>query len=216
MTDDFEGTSPPAPSARARRDDTRMHTVEMAALPGVELEDAALTADPARPPLTRWQIAALVALGGGIGSLLRWTLTLIGPTTATPTLVEIPWATLTANLLGCIGLGALTGVLESRPARRRWIQPLVGPGMMGGFTTMSTLVLDGSAMMGAGFPYQAGVYALLTLGLCVTGAVLGVIVGHWIGRRRTVAETHRDRAHPDPTVDTDHDGTLLAPEEVER
>lgn len=192
----FEQTSP----ARRRRDDARMHTAEMAALPAYLFEDDVLGSGPVAPPLPRAQIMALVAAGGALGAVLRWVLSLIEPTTTTATLMEMPWATFGANLLGSIGLGVLAGSLEVRPARQRWLQPLFGPGFFGGFTTMSTLVLEGTVMMGAGFPYLAGLYALGTLVLCLLGCVIGVAAGHRIGRGLETSD--RVRARVDVPVTT--------------
>ena len=162
-----------------------MHTVEMSALFASDAEDApgtTLVSGATKPPLGRIPTAVMVALGGGIGAILRWVLTLIEPTTATPTLIEIPWATLAVNVLGCLGLGALHGSLEVRDTQHRWLPPLLGPGFMGGFTTMSTLVMEGSAMIGAHFPTLALFYALGTLLLCLISTGLGILAGHSISR----------------------------------
>ena len=95
-----------------------MHTVEMDAL---RLEDSTeaetLSSGPPRTPLPSRQVVLLVAAGGALGALLRFLLSAAVPILATPTLVELPWATLLANVLGCLGLGALVGVLEVRPGR---------------------------------------------------------------------------------------------------
>ncbi|MFC5297672.1 MAG: fluoride efflux transporter FluC [Brachybacterium tyrofermentans] len=169
--------SPPPPSI-PRREDPRMHTVEMAAL---RFDDVDQTTDtfgsgPVQVPLPSWKIALLVAAGGAAGAMLRFAVVLIVPTVSTPTLVELPWATLWVNLLGCLGLGTLTGVLEARPGRP-WVQPLLGVGLCGGFTTMSTVVLEGSAMVGADFPLEAFGYALLTVVLCLLATVAGLLGG---------------------------------------
>ncbi len=149
----------------------------MAALTAQELApETTLGSGPLAPPLSPLRTALLVAAGGGVGAGLRFALTVLAPTVTTPTLVELPWATLWVNVIGCLGLGALTGVLEVRPGRP-WMLPLLGTGLCGGFTTMSTVVLEGSAMIGAGFPLIAFVYALLTVVLCLGLVVLGLVGG---------------------------------------
>lgn len=157
-----------------------MHTVEMAALidAGCSEEDI-LGSGPVGPALSRTRTALIVAAGGAIGSLLRWIVILVEPVTTTPTLVEIPWATLTVNIVGCIALGVLTGALEARPTRRTWVQPFLGTGVCGGFTTMSTLILEGSALIGGGFPVLAVQYAAITL----VGSICAIVVGLFIGTR---------------------------------
>src|SRR5699024_7405350 len=94
----------------ARREDPRMRTAEMAALRFSDLQEDDPTArGPSRPRLSTWQTALLVAAGGGVGAALRLIVTLSMPAVTTPTLVEVPWATLWVNLIGCLGLGALVG-----------------------------------------------------------------------------------------------------------
>lgn len=164
-----------------------MHTVEMDALRleevlGSEIRDSGPVAHESVP----WRTALLVAIGGAVGAILRFTLAVLWPTVTTPTLVELPWATLFVNLLGCLVLGTLNGWLEVR-AQRPWLQPLLGTGLCGGFTTFSSVVLEGSAMIGADFPVLAMTYTLLTLLLCLTGVALGLVGG------RRLAVRHRAR-----------------------
>ena len=174
-----------------RRDDPRMQTVEMAALRLEDVSDGdTFGSGPVQARLSPRRIALLVAAGGAIGSMLRFLLQVLAPTVSTPTLVELPWSTLWANVLGCLALGVLTGALEVRPGRP-WMQPLLGTGLCGGFTTTSMVVLEGAAMIGADFPMQAFAYALLTVFVCF-GAMIGGILG---GRRlahRAAARSERD------------------------
>ncbi len=145
---------------------------------------------PVQVPLAPWRVALLVAAGGAVGAMLRFALTVIAPTVTTPTLVELPWATFWVNAIGCLGLGALSGVLDVRPGRP-WMPPLLGTGLCGGFTTMSTVVLEGSAMIGADFPLEAFGYALLTVIVCLGAVVVGMLGGSRIATR--VAQQRADR-----------------------
>lgn len=165
-----------------------MQTVEMAALRFEDIaESETLRSGPIHAELALWQTALLVAAGGTLGAILRFALTALVPTVTTPTLVELPWATFWVNLLGCLGLGALNGVLEVR-AGRPWMQPLLGTGLCGGFTTFSAVVLEGSAMIGADFAILAMSYAVLTAVLCLAAIVLGLVGGRrltrWVMARR--------------------------------
>lgn len=160
-----------------------MHTVEMAAVRNVDVvASETLVSAPLRTAPASWRIALLVAAGGALGAMLRFLVAVLLPTVTTPTLVEIPWATFTVNVLGCLALGTLNGVLEVRPGRP-WMHPLLGTGLCGGFTTMSSVVLEGSAMIGAGYPLPALFYATLTLVLCLGAVVLGLLLGHRLGAR---------------------------------
>lgn len=165
-----------------------MRTVEMAAVGDVEqAQSQTLSSGPVHEPLPTTRIALLVAAGGALGALLRYVLNLAVPSLTTPTLLELPWATLIANVLGCLAMGALAGMLEVRPGRP-WMQPLLGTGLCGGFTTMSTAILDGAAMMGADFAILAITYAVLSLVLSIGALVLGLFAGRRLAQRTSRTE----------------------------
>ncbi len=157
------------------------------------VEADTLGSGPVQPRAALWQAGLLVAAGGALGAMLRFALMEIAPAVTTPTLVEVPWATLWTNVLGCLALGALNGALEVRPGRA-WMQPLLGTGLCGGFTTMSTVVLEGSAMVGADFPIIALVYASLTIVLCLGAVTAGLVLARRIARRLPTARTPRPGA----------------------
>src|SRR5690625_1811535 len=184
-----------------------MHTVEMAALRFSDLQETdPIGPGPSQPPLPIWKIALLVAAGGGLGAALRVIVAMSMPTVTTPTLVEVPWATLWVNLIGCLGLGTLVGVLEIRPGRP-WMRPLLGTGLCGGFTSMSTVVLEGSAMIGAEFPIPALGYAVATVVLCLGAVLTGFVLGRRLARRRTErpAAAGAQHAHDGPDDSPDPD-----------
>lgn len=160
-----------------------MHTVEMAALRFSDLDEAGvLGSGPAQPALSPLRTALLVALGGGIGSMLRGAVALGLPAVTTPTLVQIPYSSLAVSVIGCLILGGLNGVLDVRRAPA-WAVPLLGTGLCGGFTAVSTVVLEGSAMIGADFPILAFNYAMLTIVLCLAAVAGGMLIGRRYGRR---------------------------------
>lgn len=152
-----------------------MRTVEMEAVSvTAEEEDSeTLSSGPGLPPLSWQRTMLLVACGGVAGGVLRELFTLLMPTIQTPTLIEVPRSTLLVNVLGCVGLGILTGLLEHQPDAPRWMRPLLGIGFLEGFTIYSGVVLEGSAMIGADFPALAFMYGAIT----VFGAIGGVLLG---------------------------------------
>ena len=126
--------------------------------------------------LVRWRgpVLAVIALGGGLGALARHGLSRALPSPSG----GFPWATFTANVLGCLLIGVLMVLVTEVGNAHRLVRPFLGVGLMGGFTTFSTYALEfhrllrpGSA--GAAFTYLGG-----TL-LC---AMLAVLVGAWITR----------------------------------
>ena len=76
----------------------------------------------------------LVFLGGGLGSVCRYALSLLMARGGSP----LPWATLGVNVLGCL----LIGVFAQTLARDSALRALFITGFCGGFTTFSTLSLE--------------------------------------------------------------------------
>ncbi|TCM19456.1 CrcB protein [Novosphingobium sp. PhB165] len=117
--------------------------------------------------------SCLVALGGAIGSWLRfgvgygWTV-LLGPTRA----LAFPYGTLTVNVVGSLAMGLLIGwlgrVMPSGTVGGENLRLLLGVGVLGGFTTFSSFSLDTVALAQRGHPGLAVFYVAISLaaGLC--------------------------------------------------
>lgn len=119
----------------------------------------------------RWDLLLVIAAGGSLGSVGRWALGAALPHTA----ADVPLATWTANTLGSLALGALVVLLTEFRPPSRYARPFWGVGVLGGFTTFSTYVLDAHTMLDGGQALRAGGYVVGTL---VTG--LGAA---WAGAR---------------------------------
>jgi len=106
-------------------------------------------------------VLAAVALGGAAGALLRY-----GTTEALPDAAgSFPWTILTVNVVGCLLLGLLPGLEVVR--RRPLLTPLLGPGVLGGFTTLSTYSEQTRALLTAGHTVLAAGYLVGTLAACL-------------------------------------------------
>ena len=90
--------------------------------------------------LLNWPALAAIFVGGGIGSVLRYAVTLgvtqrLGP--------GFPWGTFTINIVGSFIIGIVSELSQTRALG---ITPLVRvflmTGVIGGFTTFSTFSLD--------------------------------------------------------------------------
>lgn len=114
---------------------------------------------------------ALVALGGAAGSVLRALAAAAWP--ADPAAGAVPWATLAVNGLGAFALGVLVGVAPASAG----VRLLLGTGLCGGFTTFSTVAVEGVGLAAAGRPARALAYTLGSLTLGVVAAALGVALG---------------------------------------
>lgn len=88
---------------------------------------------------TYWGQVLLVGLGGFLGSAARF---MVATFVQRVTLGAFPYGTLTVNVLGCLVIGFLGGLLESRqilgPGQRLFL--LVG--VLGGFTTFSAFAFE--------------------------------------------------------------------------
>jgi CrcB protein len=142
-----------------------------------------------RPPHLRWRLVALVALGGAIGTAVRALLA-----TAFPAHEGISWTILAINVVGAFCLGLLLDALARRGpdvGRRRAVRLFVGTGVLGGFTTYSTLADDTAHLLDLGRWTAGGGYALLSVVLGIVAVVLGL----W------VAAVTRPRSRPEPRKD---------------
>ena len=128
-----------------------------------------MTGTPKRPKL--W---LFVGLGGAAGSLLRY-------------VIDTVWvgngglAVLLINVIGSFALGWLITTVFARPGNAPWLAPALGPGLLGGFTTMSGFALwvNQSALGSGPLISAAYFFASLVLGLLAAWAGLD------LGRRRS-------------------------------
>jgi CrcB protein len=117
----------------------------------------------------------LVALGGAIGSVLRF-----GAGLAAARLIGtgLPWGTLAVNVAGSFLIGVAFVLLAERGQARA--AAFVMTGLLGGFTTFSAFSLETLALWSRGAG-GAVVYAAGTFGLCLAAVAAGVGVGRTIG-----------------------------------
>ena len=87
--------------------------------------------------------SALVALGGAIGSLLRYQVgRLMTHLIGVQAVTTFPWATLTVNVVGSLAMGLLAGTLARFGQGGEHWRLFVGVGVLGGFTTFSAFSLE--------------------------------------------------------------------------
>lgn len=108
-----------------------------------------------------WAVVA-VAVGGAAGAVVRHLL------------ATAPWGPLrgilTANVVGCAGLGALVALVGS-PG----LLLLLGTGLCGALTTWSTLAVQ-AAELGRGAPGRAAAYLGLSVVLGLGAALLMLVL----------------------------------------
>jgi CrcB protein len=129
----------------------------------------------------RGDVLAVIAVGGALGSLARWGLAQALPHPG----ATFPWATFAANVSGCLLLGVLmVGVLEVWPPSR-YVRPFLGVGVLGGYTTFSTYMLDARGLLVAGRTALAGQYLFGTLAAGLAAVWLGVALARLAVRGAT-------------------------------
>lgn len=98
----------------------------------------------------------LVAFGGALGSVLRWSVTAAMARLSRD--AAFPWGTLAVNLVGSCAIGFVLTLAFERSSVPPAARLFIVTGLLGGFTTFSafsweTLVLlrDGHALAAAGY-----------------------------------------------------------------
>ena len=116
-----------------------------------------------------------VAIGGGIGAVLRYQLGRGMTHWLGPQVVSgFPWATLAANVIGSLAMGLLAGWLARHgEAGGGQLRLLLGVGLLGGFTTFSAFSLELMLLVERGQTATAVTYA----GVSVLAGLVALYVG---------------------------------------
>lgn len=112
----------------------------------------------------------LTLAGAGFGAVLRyviggWVNHRLGPV--------FPWGTMVVNTLGCFALG----VLEGAASRDEVLLFVLGRGILAGFTTFSTLMLETMNLSRAGEYDRAFFNVLGSVALGIPALFIGVGFG---------------------------------------
>ena len=113
----------------------------------------------------------LVAIGGAIGSMLRYgTGVFVGTWWRDP----FPLGTMLINIVGSLVMGLFVGLMaRALPAWQNDARLFFAVGVLGGFTTFSSFSLDAITMIERGDALPALLYLVLSVG--------GGFLGLWLG-----------------------------------
>ena len=111
----------------------------------------------------------LVFVGGGVGSVLRYSVGLcIGA-------AAFPWATLAVNICGSLAIGLFGGWSE-RFAWTEAVRLALTVGLCGGFTTFSTFSKESLALAQSGRWLAFSAYALGSFAFGLAAVALGYLI----------------------------------------
>jgi CrcB protein len=125
-------------------------------------------------------VLGAISAGGVLGALARY-----GVATAWPHPASgFPWSTFVINVTGCLLIGILMVIVTDVLPRRRLLRPFLGVGVLGGYTTFSTYIVDIHRAASAGAPGVALAYLAATLIAAVLAVGAGSSVASLVVRRR--------------------------------
>jgi CrcB protein len=126
-------------------------------------------------------IALYVAVGGAVGSLLRYWCSGVVANAFGET---FPLGTLAVNVVGSALIGVVA--VATGPDGRLLVDPeirqMIMVGLFGGFTTFSSFSLQTLALLQDGEVWLAGLNVGLSVVLCLVGVWLGAIIGQMLVR----------------------------------
>lgn len=138
---------------------------------------------PNRPLHLRWTAIGQVVLGGAVGTLLRYLLSL-----SIPAVNGVPLGIFVINVTGAFALGWLLEALSRGgpdEGGRRMARLLLGTGVLGGYTTYSTFAVDTDGLLLASQFGLSALYGLATVLVGAAASVAGIAVGAAVSRRRS-------------------------------
>lgn len=108
-----------------------------------------------------------VALGGALGAVARYAISLI------PVKTQFPILTLVTNILGAILIGFIVGLTDKKGNVSPNTVLFWKTGVCGGFTTFSTFSLEACDLFEKKAYLLGGAYVTLSVTCCIFGILLG-------------------------------------------
>jgi CrcB protein len=134
-----------------------------------------------------WPVLAVISAGGVTGALARYGLTEAFPHTTQ----GFAWTTFGINVSGCLLIGVLMVLVSEVWPTRRLLLPFLGTGVLGGYTTFSTYIVDIQQLLAAGAARTALAYLAGTLVAALTAVYAGITLTRWVVRR---IHHHKEKA----------------------
>jgi len=128
----------------------------------------------------------VIALGGALGSVLRFWIGTGIDSALTKGSSIFPWGTIVVNITGCfiIGLFATLTSPEGRWLVPSLARPFVMIGILGGYTTFSSFSLQTLSLWNDNQRWEALANVLISVVLCLVGVFVGAGVADWVNKLR--------------------------------
>lgn len=123
----------------------------------------------------QWGVVLMVALGGALGSLVRYFVAVAVQPAWWP---GFPTGIFVVNITGGLVMGLITGLAALKLNLTPEMRAFLTTGILGGYTTFSTFSLDSAMLMERGAYAQAGAYIVGSVVL----SILALFAGLWLMR----------------------------------
>lgn len=123
----------------------------------------------------QWGIVFMVALGGALGSLVRY---FVAGAVQPAWWPGFPFGIFVVNITGGLVMGLITGLAALKLNLAPEMRAFLTTGILGGYTTFSTFSLDSAMLMERGAYAQAGAYIVGSVVL----SILALFAGLWLMR----------------------------------
>lgn len=120
-------------------------------------------------------VLGTISAGGVLGALARYGLDEAFPHRPG----EWPWATWSINVGGCLLIGVLMVLISEVSTGQRLLRPFLGVGVLGGFTTFSTAIVDVQQLVGVGAAGAGLTYLVGTVVAALVAVIAGSALTRW-------------------------------------
>jgi len=127
--------------------------------------------DDERKRQVNWIFILAVALGGALGSVMRY---LVGIGAGRLFGTDFPWGTLIINITGSFVMGVFAGLFATRWNLPQAARIFLTVGICGGYTTFSTFSLDSFYLIERG-EFAATAAYMVASALLSVGALIGAM-----------------------------------------
>ena len=136
-----------------------------------------LAVAPKRRAVNQWAAVGAVAVGGAIGSVLRF---LIASRSVQWFGVGFPWGTFAVNVSGAFAIGFVLQLAETRAGFPPYVRLFVATGVLGGYTTFSAFAYETYLLSRDALNAQSLWYAFGSVVAGVAAVLLGILLARLV------------------------------------